>query len=148
MSADVAIAIRPVADSDYAAVVAVWQAAGLSVRLSGRDTQPEFARQRAFFPASFLVAAHGERIVGVILGTHDSRKGWLNRLAVHPDYRRRGIGLRLLRAAEDALRAEGIAFFAALAEEKNTASASLLAKAGYSDEMPVRYFRKPLHADA
>ena len=148
MSAESDIAVRPVADSDYDAVVAVWRAAGLPVRLGGRDTQPEFERQRAAFPTSFLVATHAARIVGVIFGTHDSRKGWLNRLAVHPDHRRRGIGLRLIRAAEAALLAQGITILAALTEEKNTASASLLAKAGYSDDMPVRYFRKPLHANA
>ena len=94
------------------------------------------------------MAENAGKVVGVVLGTHDFRKGWLNRLAVRPDRRRRGIGLGLLHACERALHAQGIVITAALTERTNTASANLLAKAGYSDELPVRYFRKPLHVGA
>ena len=36
------------------------------------------------------VAEAGGELVGVVLGTHDGRKGWINRLAVAPAYQRRG----------------------------------------------------------
>ena len=33
----------------------------------------------------FLAAELEGQIVGVVLGTHDGRKGWINRLAVTPE---------------------------------------------------------------
>jgi ribosomal protein S18 acetylase RimI-like enzyme len=69
--------------------------------------------------------------VGVVLATHDSRKGWINRLAVDPAYRRQGLGLELIRLCEEHFRGLGIDVWAALIENWNEASLALLRKAGY-----------------
>jgi ribosomal protein S18 acetylase RimI-like enzyme len=84
----------------------------------------------------------GDRLVGVVLGSHDGRKGWINRLAVRPEYRRRGVALRLIAACEEAIRAHGIEIVCALVEEPNTASRAVFTHAGFADGVPVRYFRK------
>lgn len=139
--------IRPISPDDYDAVCDLWQAAGLSVRPRGRDAQPEFLKQLAAFPRGYLVAEHDGQIVGVVLATHDQRKGWINRLAVRPDFRRTGVARRLLAACEEALRTEGIGIIAALVEEKNAASAKLFADAGYASDIPVRYFHKRVRPD-
>lgn len=147
MTPPVDIAIRPIAAEDYPAIRELWDAAGLSVRPHGRDAQPEFLRQLAAFPTSYLLAECDGRVVGVILGTHDLRRGWLNRIAVHPDHRRSGIARRLIAACEQALRAEGIGIIVSLVEEENAASAKLFAAAGYSAQIPVRYFYKRSRPD-
>jgi GNAT superfamily N-acetyltransferase len=125
----------------------VWQAAGLSVRLAGRDAQAEFRNQARAFPTTYLLAEHDSQAVGVILGTHDQRKGWINRLAVIPEFRRRGIARRLIAACEQAFYQQGIGIIAALVEEGSVASAQLLTAAGYQTDVPVRYFRKPTRPD-
>lgn len=134
--------IRPIEPADYGELLALWQAAGLSVRPTGRDARAAFEKQLRAFPKTYLAAVDGKRLVGVVLGTHDARKGWINRLAVHPDCRRRSIAQRLVRACEDALRAEGIEIIAALVEPQNEASAAFFRTAGYADDVRVIYFRK------
>jgi len=69
--------------------------------------------------------------MGTVLGTHDSRKGWINRLAVHPAHRRRGLARRLVRACERALRARRIEMFCALIETDNVASEAVFRSLGY-----------------
>ena len=140
--------IRPAATGDYEAIVGIWSAAGLPVRLAGREGRPAFLRQLAQFPDLYLVATEGDRVIGVVLGSHDQRKGWINRLAVLPEYRRRGIGAGLARACDEAIRAHGIEIVAALVEKDNITSAELFEKLGYRADVPARYYRKLSHPDA
>lgn len=141
------LSIRPIRADDYAAIREVWEAAGLSVRPRGRDAQPEFLRQLSAFPTTYLLAEHEGRVVAVIFGTHDQRKGWINRLAVRPEYRRRGLARRLIEACEQGLYAEGIGIIAVLVEKENPAPAVLFADAGYVTDVPVHYFRKRTRPD-
>lgn len=139
--------IRPMLATDYAAVRAMWEAAGLSIRPQGRDTEQAIRSQLQHFPDMYLVAECDGRIVGTLLGTHDQRKGWINRLAVHPDYQRRGVARLLLTAGEQALHARGIEIIAALVEGDNQASAAFFRAAGYELYGPVHYFRKQARPD-
>src|SRR2546430_9986278 len=50
-------------------------------------------------PDLFLVAESGGRVVGSVVGGWDNWRGHVYRLAVHPAFRRRGLGREL--AAED-----------------------------------------------
>ena len=61
------------------------------------------------------------------------RKGWINRLAVDPDHRGRGHAGRLVAAAEEVLREQGMHVIAVLIESDNAASLALFQKAGYVD---------------
>jgi len=72
---------------------------------------------------------HG-RLLACVVITDDTRKGWINRLAVDPGYRRQGLAARLMLEAEQALREKGIHVFAALIEHENTASLSLFQREG------------------
>lgn len=134
--------IRPATVADYDAIVQVWSACGLSVSDGGRDGLESFARQCSRFGDLYLVAEIGDTIVGVVLGSHDERKGWINRLAVLPDERRRGIGARLVVACDKAIRAQGIEIVAALVEPSNPESCTLFEKLGFRTDVAVRYFRK------
>ena len=141
-----AIRIRGLRLSDYAAVVAVIDACGLHARTRGRDSRQAIAAQLRSRQNVYLGAFDGERLVGVVFGTHDTRKGWINRLAVLPGYRRRGIAGRLVRSAERGLRARGMEMFAALIEEDNRASQALFAKLGY-ETADIRYYRRKLREE-
>ncbi len=82
------------------------------------------------------------RLIGVVLATNDTRKGWINRLAIDPDYRRQGYGEQLVRAAEEALRAAGMKLIAAFIEEGNAASLMLFEKLGYAVHPNIYYVSK------
>jgi len=137
----VAIRIGPLRRSDYDAMIALFRVCGLNPKIKGRDSLPSFTEQLRRNAASYLGAFDGDRLVGTVLGTHDTRKGWINRLAVDPRYRRRAVAARLVRRCELVLRKNGVDMFAALVEPENKASAAFFRSQGY-DILPITYARK------
>lgn len=92
---------------DYDAVFSLWQACE-GIGLSEADSRENIARFLARNPGTSVLAWNNATIVGTILAGHDGRRGYLHHLAVHPDYRRRGIGRRLVQKALYALSEQGI----------------------------------------
>ncbi len=82
------------------------------------------------------------KLVGVVIATYDGRKGWLNRIAVDPAYRGKGLGFKLTRAGERALRKRGARIIALLVERSNLASLNLAQKAGYVIAEDILYLTK------
>jgi ribosomal protein S18 acetylase RimI-like enzyme len=117
-----AVTIRDFRMEDYEAVLDLWGEAGLPFRPQGRDARHRVAAELTGGRAVFLVAEVEDRPVGVVLGTHDGRKGWVNRLAVNPAFRRRGIATTLVRELETRLEALGLDVIAALIESEDQAS--------------------------
>ena len=135
--------------SDYPRIVALWQAAGLHIRPTGRDSQEAFERQMAGgLQTAIGIETEGSNLVGVVLATHDGRKGWINRLAVHPDWRRQGVARTLIAAAEDALHQQGIDVIAALIEPGNTPSLECFLGSGYEEYVGLHYVSKRSRIDS
>lgn len=132
---------------DYDAILALWQQAKLPIRPAGRDSRTQFAAQIANGTQTVLGVREGDRLIGVVVATHDGRKGWINRLAVHPDVRRRGLGLYLIAEAERVLRDQGIQITAALIEDYNQPSLALFERAGYVLHRDIHYLTKREHDD-
>ena len=123
--------LRRLTVDDYDAILALWQKAGLdTIRPQGRDSREAFADQLARGQVVLGLEDAG-RLVACVVITDDTRKGWINRLAVEPDYRRQGLAARLVAEAEKELSAKGIQVFAALIENENVASLSLFQREGY-----------------
>ena len=128
---------------DHAAILALWQRAGLPVRPDGRDSPDAFARQMASGRQRLIGLRHGDRLVTVVLLTHDGRKGWINRLAVDPEYRRIGLATLLVEECERWFREEmGLEVYAALIEGENTDSQALFARLGYAQPHIVYVSRR------
>lgn len=136
------VQIRPMKLEDYNAVIALWQRAGLSFEPHGRDSRQSLARQLKDSGHLMFVAEAEGQIIGTVFGSHDGRKGWINRLAVDPRYRRQGLAHRLIQRVEDALAREGLIIVAALVEATNEPSLKLFRKLGYEERRDIIYFRK------
>jgi len=123
--------LRHLTIDDYDAIIRLWKEAGLeSVRIQGRDSHDAFAAQLAA-GQRVIGLEDADQLIGAVLVTHDTRKGWINRLAVHPDHRRKGYATELIAAAERELREMGFQIFAVLIEADNHASQELFAQEGY-----------------
>ena len=126
--------IRQLGPEDYDRLISLWLRAGLhSIRPKGRDSREALVRQMESGILKVLGLEMDGRMIGAVVTTHDSRKGWINRLAVDPDFRRQGCAQRLLEAAENVLHDQGIHIIAALIEGDNAASLSLFNRAGYQE---------------
>jgi len=124
--------IRALRISDYEAVIELLAVTKMNPHVRGRESRAAFRRQLAAHRTTYLGAFDGDHLAGCVFGTHDTRKAWINRLAVHPDYRRRGLASRLVRECERRLRRQGMEMFVALVDRKNRASTSLFRSLGYN----------------
>lgn len=133
--------LRRLTIADYDRLLTLWEKAGLPYRPKGRDSREAIAQQMESEKVIFL-GLEEDKLVAAVVVSDDGRKGWLNRIAVDPGYRRRGLAKRLTIAGEEELEKKGIGIFAALVEEDNQASLNLLAKAGYTLRRDILYLRK------
>jgi N-acetylglutamate synthase len=136
--------VRPLGPEDHADLLRLWRESGLTtIRPEGRDAPEAFAGQIAgglLFPLGLI---QDGRLIGAVLATHDGRKGWINRLAIAPSFRRRGYARLLVASAEETLRRRGLQVMAALVESDNRASFELFRDLGYVEIDPgIHYLSK------
>ena len=74
----------------YEEVVELWRKSGISV--GSTDTKEELERVVRLTPQLFLVGKIDEKIISVVIGGFDGRRGYLHHLAVDPAYQKKGYG--------------------------------------------------------
>lgn len=132
---------------DHPAVVALWKA-------TGRAVLPEDELREALRhgPGLMVVADHSTAgVVGVGLGTFDGRRGWIQRLAVHPEHRREGVGSMLVTELERRLMACGAARVNLLTMPEDVGAHLFWQQSGYGpcpDVLFTRLMRPEGHVDA
>lgn len=124
------IRIRTFCIEDYDKLIALWQDAGLPYKPNGRDRRDYIERELKSSAGIFLVAESEGELIGSIFGTHDGRKGWINRLAVAPAYRKTGIAAKLVKEVENRLFDMGIGIIAGLIKDWNTGFIGSISKDG------------------
>ncbi len=134
--------IRKLVPEDYEEIIKLWDEAGLPYKPKGRDSKESIEKQMKENPEFFIGAFDGEKLIGTVIASFDGRKGWINRLAVHPKYRRRGIGQHLIKEAETILKKKGAWVICALIERKNEPSLNLFKKCGYKISSDLIYVSK------
>jgi ribosomal protein S18 acetylase RimI-like enzyme len=136
------VKIRDLRPEDYDGLVALWEGAGLPCRLHGRDGRERIACEIEGACSVFLAAEENGRLIGAVLGTHDGRKGWVNRLAVLPVHRGRGIGRALVAEVERKLLEKGIEIVTCLIEDWNESSMAFFERIGYAPHRDIVYYSK------
>jgi N-acetylglutamate synthase len=134
--------IRRLSIADYDDIIKLWSIAGLPFKPKGRDSRESLAREMALPQCRFFGLYEGDLMLGVILANYDGRRGWLNRMAVHPDYRGQGLAAQLITEGEAFLEAQGAVVICGLIEEMNTPSMACFSKAGYQCLNEIKYFSK------
>jgi ribosomal protein S18 acetylase RimI-like enzyme len=89
-----AMLIRPYSTRDEAPVIALWTRCDL-VR-PWNDPKLDIGRKMKIQPDLFLVGVLNEKVVATAMGGYEGHRGWVNYLAVSPDYRRQGLGRKMM----------------------------------------------------
>ena len=134
--------IRKLTINNYKEIIKLWTRASLPYKQKGRDRKEAIAAEMNANPEFFLGTVEDNRLVGMVIISCDMRKGWLNRLAVDPDYRHCGIAKALIAESEKILRKHGIRVFCALIEDYNAVSRGLFKECGYVEHRDIIYFSK------
>ena len=121
--------VRPIADGEEAAVIALWQVCGLTRPWNDPAADLAFARGK---PASdVLVGVADGRIVASAMVGHDGHRGTMYYVGVDPACRGRGYGAELVAAAEAWLEARGVWKVNLLVRKGNEPALGLYAEQGY-----------------
>lgn len=140
--------IRRATKEDIDIIIDIWEKSGLPIRPKGRDAPENLSKQLNEPNLWILVAEESGEIVGVVLVTHDARKGWINRLAIKSSRTREGIATKLLQAAEKSLYEMGIEVIALLIKDDNLASRDFFEKENYQYSKEIAYYSKRLDPEA
>jgi len=138
-----ALSIRKGRPEDIERVLELWRDAGATPKST--DTPPDLARLLAQAQAVLLVAEADGRVVGTVVGGWDGWRGNIYRLAVLPEYRRRGIAGALMREVDAVLAGLGARRITALVEHDHAWAVGFwnaLERAGYRhDPTMTRYVK-------
>jgi ribosomal protein S18 acetylase RimI-like enzyme len=124
--------IRPIEDGDVEAVVALWEACGLTRPWNPPRADIDRARGR---PNSEVLVLEAEgRLLGTVMVGEDGHRGWIYYLAVAPGARGRGLGRALVAAAEAWVRARGIRKIELMVRRANAAVIGFYEALGWREE--------------
>ena len=132
--------IRPFEDADEAAVIALWQAAGLT--RSWNDPRKDIDRKRSVQREWFLVGTQDGAVIASIMIGYDGHRGWINYLAVAPDQRRKGHARTLMREAERLLAAAGCPKVNLQVRTSNASVIAFYEAIGYAQDAVVSFGRR------
>lgn len=127
---------------EYDELIQLWEEADLDFKPAGRDKKENIEKQLQQDNFDIILAKKESCIIGSVIVTHNTRKGWINRLTVLPEFRRKGIAIQLIKQAENWLEQAGIGIFACLVEGWNKKSRQLFEKVGYKDFEGIEYYTK------
>jgi ribosomal protein S18 acetylase RimI-like enzyme len=82
-------------------------------------------------PGAMILAVDDDEVVGSVVLGWDGWRGHVYRLAVHPSYRRAGLGTTLLETAEQRARDHGCVRIDAIVFDEHARAQGLWATAGY-----------------
>ncbi len=88
-----------------AAVIQLWKACKLVVPQN--DPAEDIRKKLAFQPELFFLAVMNGQVLGSVMAGYDGHRGWLNYVAVLPQWQKKGYGRQLVETAITELRKLG-----------------------------------------
>jgi ribosomal protein S18 acetylase RimI-like enzyme len=124
------ISIRSARPDDTGPVLSLWERAAGPTSLPG--TEASIATMLERDPDALIVAEHDGEIVGTLIVGWDGWRCHLYRLAVHSDFRRRGIATQLVDRARERARALGVRRIDAMVDGHNDAGLGFWSGIGFT----------------
>ena len=127
--------IRPFQNSDEPAVVALWEQCRLT--RPWNDPRRDVARKLAVQPELFLVGVIDGAVIATVMAGYEGHRGWVNYLAVTPDFRGRGFARALMQRVEELLMERGCPKVSLLVRTSNPEVVDFYRHIGYAQDEAV-----------
>lgn len=121
--------IRPLDSAHREPAAALWADCGLT--RPWNDPLADFDRALAASASTVLGALDGAALIGTVMVGEDGHRGWVYYLAVADEARRRGLGSRLMAAAESWLGGRGVPRLNLMVRRENKAVVAFYEARGY-----------------
>jgi len=139
---DLDFVVRILNTSEIDLLIDLWNKSSLPIKPQGRDTKKNIKYQMQIENNRFFVADYQHQIIGAVIASHNGRKGWINRLAILPEFRSRGIATSLIKRSEEFFVTHNIKIFACLIEDWNDESMTFFHKNDFTSHKDIIYFTK------
>jgi ribosomal protein S18 acetylase RimI-like enzyme len=132
--------IRLATEQDIEPVLGLWLTAGGPASVT--DTREGLSRLLTADRDALLLAESNGELLGSLIATWDGWRGSFYKLAVHPDWRRRGLATALLREGERQLQERGAVRLTAIVADEDPGAVGFWQAAGYQRQTDrVRFVR-------
>ena len=135
--------IRAFRSADEAAVIELWQEAGLT--RPWNDPRADIARKLTEQPELFLVGEVAGKLVATAMVGFDGHRGWVYYLAVASAHRKQSIGRALMSEAERLLVERGCPKLNLLVRSSNADVLAFYARLGYAQDDVVSLGKRLIH---
>jgi ribosomal protein S18 acetylase RimI-like enzyme len=122
--------IRCFRPEDESSVLTLWQQCGLT--RPWNDPHRDICRKLKVNPEMFLVGLVDGQVVATVMAGYEGHRGWLNYLAVAPEFQRHGLARTIVTAAEQLLGRAGCPKINLQIRTSNQALIEFYRRLGYS----------------
>ena len=127
--------IRPFQTEDEASVVSLWQLCELTVPWN--NPYKDIARKLKVQPELFLVGMLDSLLITTVMGGYDGHRGWINYLAVHPDFQGQGYAQQVMENVESEFRKRGCPKINLQIRSGNARVMAFYQKLGFTDDQAL-----------
>jgi Acetyltransferases len=117
---------------------------GIHLHSNGEDSIDGIISFLVRNPGLSFIVKEDDKIIGAILCGHDGRRGLIHHLAVEKQYRRLGIGRKLMQMSLEQLKVIGIKKCALFVLKENEAGEAFYQSLEWKEEDIVKIFAKVL----
>ena len=79
---------------NYDNIIGLWRKAGISV--GSTDSEKEIKKMLTLNPNLFLIGKVNNKVIAVVMGGFDGRRGYVHHLAVDPLHQKKGYGKMIM----------------------------------------------------
>jgi len=137
--------IRPFQIEDEEAVISLWRSCDL-IR-PWNNPQKDIRRKLAVQPDLFLIGLLEDKIIACVMAGYEGHRGWINYLAVSPEYQRRGFARAIVSEAEQLLQKAGCPKINLQIRTSNRGVIEFYQRLGYSIDDVVSMGKRLEHDD-
>lgn len=137
------VSIRYYSDSDYDQVKEVLQESNLYDEVW--EDRKNLKRKIKRDPKSILIAEENNQIIGCVFIVEDGWNAFIWRLSVRKNNRKKGIGLILMKKAEELIKKRGIKEASIFVNSKNNSLKKWYQKQNYSTTSDYTFMYKKLN---